>query len=95
MRSPTAERVFSRWPGLEVASAGVGDGANNPVTPELIAWADVIFVMEQRHADKLSRDFLPHLKTARVICLGIRDRYSLMDPNLVRLLRKKVPPFLR
>ena len=42
LRSPTAERVFSRWPGIEVDSAGLNNDAENPVTPENVAWADVL-----------------------------------------------------
>lgn len=47
LRSPTAEQVFSRWPGIEVMSCGLNNDAENPARPELIEWADIIFVMEQ------------------------------------------------
>jgi hypothetical protein len=33
-RSPTAEQVFSKWPGLQVMSAGLDPSAVEPVTPE-------------------------------------------------------------
>ncbi len=36
LRSPTAEQVFASWEDLEVASAGLGSSAANPVTPELV-----------------------------------------------------------
>jgi len=49
LRSPTAEQVFADWPGIETASAGVDHDADNPLTPELLQWADVIFVMERVH----------------------------------------------
>ncbi len=45
--SKTAEQVFSGWPGVEVASAGLDASAPTPVSPELLAWADTIFVMEK------------------------------------------------
>jgi predicted protein tyrosine phosphatase len=38
LRSPTAETVFSVWPGIEVASAGLDPKCKEPVTPELLAW---------------------------------------------------------
>ena len=97
LRSPTAEQVFADWPGIETLSAGLNQGADNPVTPELLDWADLIFVMERAHRAKLSAKFKPHLGKKRVICLEIPDEYEFMDPDLVRLLKAKVPshlPFL-
>lgn len=95
LRSPTAEQVFSGRPGFEVASAGLDASAETPVSAELLDWADVIFVMEQAHRNKLSRRFRAHLKNKRVICLDIPDQFNYMDPQLVRLLEVKVGPFFR
>lgn len=94
LRSPTAEQVFSRRADIEVLSAGLDPTCGNPVTSELVEWADIIFVMEQTHRSKLSRRFRTSLKTARVICLGIPDDYEFMDPDLVRILEARVPRFL-
>jgi predicted protein tyrosine phosphatase len=94
LRSPTAEQVFSNWAGIEVASAGLDPVSREPVTPELLEWADLIFVMERVHRNKLSKKFRAHLKRQRVICLGIPDEYEYMDPRLVRLFEKLVPPHL-
>jgi len=88
-RSPTAEEIFSDWPGVEVTSAGLDNDADNRCTPELVEWADMIFVMERSHKEKLSRGFKKQLK-ARVICLDIADEYKFMDPKLVELFRKTV-----
>lgn len=35
LRSPTAEQVFSREPGVESASAGISRDADEPVSPYL------------------------------------------------------------
>ena len=94
-RSPTAERVFEGRGGLEVESAGVNNDAQVPVTPELIAWADVIFVMEKKHLNKLSKRFRPHLRSKRVICLNIPDDFEFMQAELVALLEQRVTPRLR
>ena len=94
LRSPTAEQVFAGWPGIETQSAGLGNDAGNPVSPELLSWADLIFVMEKAHRNKLSKKFRAHLGGKRVICLDIPDEYDYMDPVLVQLLRIKVPSFL-
>ncbi len=90
LRSPTAEQVFASWTGVETQSAGLGNDAGNPVSPELLAWADLIFVMERAHRNKLSKKFRACLGGKRVICLGIPDEYDYMDPVLVQLLRLKV-----
>lgn len=93
-RSPTAEQIFAEHPGLECSSAGLNNGADNPLTPDLVEWADLIFVMERAHKTKLSSGFKGQLKGKRVICLGIPDNYHYMDPVLVQLLRSKVTRFL-
>jgi len=64
------------------------------VTPELLAWADLIFVMERAHRSKLSGKFKPHLGNKRVICLEIPDEFEFMDPSLVRLLKARIPRHL-
>ena len=94
LRSPTAEQVFHSWPGIDVASAGLDKSSREQVTPELLEWADLIFVMERSHRNKLAKKFRGYLKHQRVICLNIPDEYEYMDPRLVRLFEKLVPPHL-
>ena len=94
LRSPTAERVFQSHPGVEAASAGLNHDAENPVTPELVRWSDLIFVMERSHRKRLSSRFQADLKDKKVVCLEIQDRYDFMDRELVRLLGAKVLPYL-
>jgi predicted protein tyrosine phosphatase len=79
-RSPTAEQIFAGHPGIECASAGLNHGAENPLTPELVEWADLIFVMERQHKVKLSSEFKPWLRGKRVVCLNIPD-HSLYGPG--------------
>jgi predicted protein tyrosine phosphatase len=93
-RSPTAEAVFAEYDGLEVDSAGLDRGAEVPLGTEAIEWAEIIFVMEQAHRKKLSRNFRPYLKDKRVVCLDIPDEYEYMEPALVKLLKTKVLPLL-
>jgi predicted protein tyrosine phosphatase len=94
LRSPTAEQVFATWPGVETSSAGLNHDAENPVTPELLQWADIVFVMERAHRSRLSAKFKAQLGNKRVICLEIPDDYEFMDPELIRLLEAKVPRHL-
>lgn len=95
LRSPTAEQVFACHPGIETASAGTNHDAEVPLSAELLDWADLIFVMEKAHRNKLSARFRAHIKGKRIICLNIPDEFDFMDPALVRLLEVRVTPFLK
>ncbi|AQS86161.1 MAG: low molecular weight protein tyrosine phosphatase family protein [Acetobacter aceti] len=90
LRSPTAEAVFSSRPDLEVASAGTNNDAENPLTPELVQWADVIVVMEKVHRSKVQKRFRASLNGRRVICLDIPDKFTFMDPELITLLQTRL-----
>lgn len=86
-RSPTAEHLFAVEDGIEARSAGTSPKARHTVSERDIRWADLVFVMENRHRAILFRRFgrLPH-----VIVLGIPDEYQRMDPELIALLRDLV-----
>ena len=90
LRSPTAEQVFADYPGIEVASAGTNNDAENPLTGELVKWADMIVVMERLHRAKLQRSFRTSLRGQRIICLDIPDDYGFMDPELIHLLTTRM-----
>ena len=94
LRSPTAEAVFRDDPGLEVRSAGTDADAPVPVTRELLEWADVVLVMERRHRNRIHARFRDLYAVKPVRCLYIPDEYDFMDPELVRLLRERVPPLV-
>ncbi|HWU01359.1 MAG TPA: low molecular weight protein tyrosine phosphatase family protein [Novosphingobium sp.] len=90
LRSPTAEQVFADYPGLEVSSAGTNHDAENPLTAELVSWADIIVVMEKQHRAKLQRRFRAALRGQRIICLDIPDDYAFMQQELVALLKTRM-----
>jgi predicted protein tyrosine phosphatase len=94
LRSPTAEQVFSKRAGIEVASAGLDPKCGAPVTPELLTWADLIFVMEKSHRNKLLKQFRTSIKNQKIVVLGITDDYEYMDARLVRLFEALVPRHL-
>jgi len=94
LRSPTAEQIFASWPGIETASAGINRDADNPVTPELLQWADLIVVMERVHRSKLTAKFRTQMAGKCIVCLEIPDRFDYMEPSLVRLLKARVPKHL-
>ncbi|MBI1402685.1 MAG: phosphotyrosine protein phosphatase [Porphyrobacter sp.] len=94
LRSPTAEHLFSSVPGIETLSAGINRDADEPLTDELVVWADIIFVMERTHRKKVQTKHRAALGDKRVVVLGIPDDYTFMEPALVALLRAKMRPWL-
>jgi predicted protein tyrosine phosphatase len=95
LRSPTAEQVFASWPGIETDSAGLDRGAIVELSSEQVEWADIIFVMEKAHRNKLGSKFRQYLNNKRVICLDIPDEYEFMAPELIRRLEAAAGRFLR
>lgn len=93
LRSPTAEQVFATWPNIEVASAGLNNDAETPLSAAAVEWADIIFVMERSHRNKLQKRFRKHIR-GRVVCLDIPDEFEFMDPALVSRLQRMVPRYL-
>ena len=93
-RSPTAESVFRRQPGLNVRSAGTSRKAKRHVRVEDIRWAEVIIVMESKHLSRLRADFRGEITHKAVHVLEIPDAYHYMDPELVSLLSEVVPPLV-
>ena len=89
-RSRTAEDLYRDDPRYEVRSAGTAAFAREPVSRELLRWADRVFVMcerEDRHRTLLKLRF-PEI-AVEVVDLDIEDRWPRGDPELVkRLLRK-------
>jgi len=94
LRSPTAEQIFASHPGIETLSAGTNNDAETPVDPEMLQWADTIFVMEKTHRAKLQKRFRAAIGGKRIICLDIPDDYEFMDPELIRLLEVRMARFL-
>ena len=95
LRSPTAEAVFSKYPGIHAIGAGTNADAETPVSGDLIEWADVVFVMENSHRAKLAKKYNELLKGKRLVCLDIPDAYECMQPELIQLLKAKVPQYVR
>jgi predicted protein tyrosine phosphatase len=86
MRSPTAERLFSKRTDLEVRSAGTASDALARVNAQMLDWADLIFIMDDQQRRSLRRRFAGHPALDRLISLEIPDEYSFLQPELVALL---------
>lgn len=93
-RSPTAEAVWRKHPQLSVRSAGTSPRARKTVSADDVAWADVVFVMEDKHRQRLEAAFPGELLHKSVHVLGIPDDYKYMDPELIEELLASVGSLL-
>jgi predicted protein tyrosine phosphatase len=94
LRSLTAERIFSGIPGIQVRSAGTQPDARIVVTEGHIGWADLIFLMEKSHLNRLRRKFPEALQGKRTVTLLIPDEYAFMQPELIDELHAKVSRYV-
>ncbi|MEP7125110.1 MAG: protein tyrosine phosphatase [Byssovorax sp.] len=92
LRSLTAERAFDGVAGHQVQSAGTEEDARVRVTADHVVWAELIFVMDDWHAESLEQSFPGAMAGKRVVCLHIPDDYGLMDERLIERLRSAVAP---
>ncbi len=95
MRSPTAADLAGRWPGIRTDFAGLSHEADERLSAEQIAWADIILVMEPRHAKRLQALFGPALRGKRVVTLHVPDKFGYGDPDLIALLEPLLRNVLR
>jgi predicted protein tyrosine phosphatase len=94
-RSPTAEQIWRKHPMLSVRSAGTSPSARRKVSIDDIRWADVIFVMEEKHKSRLVTEFTSLIKNKTIHVLDIPDEYKYMDPELVEQLEQSVGGLLK
>jgi len=93
-RSPTAEEIFKNSQEHQVKSAGTEPLARIKITEKLITWADIIFVMEKKHKDRIEQRFATVVNEKELIVLDIPDNYQFMDEELVDLIKLSVSTYL-
>ncbi len=89
-RSPTAEEILKKNPNYNVRSAGTSPKARRTVSSSDISWADIVFVMEKKHKNRLLAEFNRMLEFKPVHVLDIPDEYQYMDPELISEIQEKV-----
>lgn len=97
-RSKTSEDYFSAmYDNYNFDSAGTNlkmcnREGTNPLTEEVVEWADIVFVMEKKHKTLLnSQTKEKHEKKVKV--LGIPDRFKYYQKELIAILEKKLNDF--
>ena len=94
-RSRTAEDLYRHDERYEVRSAGVAPFATVILTRDLLLWADRVFVMNEREDQHrtLIRIRFPDVDRP-LVDLDVEDRWHRGDPELVRLLTRRLRPHL-
>ncbi len=93
-RSPTAENIWRKNPHYNARSAGTSPKARKTVSPADIRWADIVFVMEKKHKNKLCAEFNRMLEHKPIYVLDIPDDYQYMDADLIDELDARVQLYL-
>lgn len=93
-RSPTGEKVWRHHPEVSVRSAGTSPKACRTVSANDIQWADVIFVMEEKHKSRLKAQFTRLLGYKDIHVLDIPDEYQYMDEELIEIKKQSVGGYL-
>lgn len=93
-RSRTAENIFRNSQEHPVKSAGTEAQAIIKVSEKLINWADLIFVMEKKHRERLKDKFGNLIDNKRIIILNIPDDYKYMDEELIEVLKNAVSTYI-
>ena len=70
LRSPTGEGIFSQYEGVEAIGCGTNSDAETTISGDLIEWANIIFVMEKSHRNKVSKKFRELVKKKTVNSSG-------------------------
>lgn len=93
-RSPTAEKIYKDRSGLNVRSAGTEPSARIRLSAKTIDWADIVFVMEKKHKQRMQENFPTETKEKQIVILGIPDEYKFMDSELIEEIRSKVDEYI-
>jgi len=93
-RSATAEAIFKNSQRHLVKSAGTEPSAVVKVSAKVIHWADLIFVMEKKHRQRLTEKYPNETSDKKIVVLDIEDNYKFMDPELIVSLKDAVEPYL-
>lgn len=93
-RSLTAETIFKNVDTFDVKSAGTENAARIKINTSHIRWADIIFVMERKHQERIAAKFPTEIANKKIIVLEIEDVYKYMDPKLIEELKIAVATYV-
>ena len=94
-RSPTAERVFRDDPRMSVRARGLSPRSPRQLREDDLVWAGIVFVMENKHRSRITRQYRNALGKTDLHVLDIPDDYGFMDSDLVDMLTDRVDAYFR
>lgn len=87
-RGPTAEHI-ARISGYWADSVGTDDLAGKNISPDRVAWADIIICMTEEERNFLWSNFATKLKGKNVFTWDIKDDYTYCERSLEALCASK------
>lgn len=93
-RSPTAESIYKNHEGINAKSAGTEPSARIKLNAKMIEWADLIFVMERKHKQRILENFHDASQSKNIIVLDIPDIYKYMDQELIEEIKTSIANYL-
>jgi predicted protein tyrosine phosphatase len=99
-RSKTGEDYFSKvYPDLNFKSAGTSikvceKEGTTPLAEDMLVWADLIFVMEEKHKHLILKHTLNKYDN-KIHILSIEDKYQYYQKELIEILIEKVGKYFR
>ena len=93
-RSLTAETIYQNHALHQVRSAGTSAAARIKISSKLIKWADLIFVMEKEHKNRIKECFREEIQGKELVVLEIPDNYQYMNEELILEIENKVSSYL-
>lgn len=86
--------VFKTSMQHQVKSAGTSIGARVKLNEKHLTWADLIFVMEDKHRQLIKQRFSSAYDAEKVVLLDVPDDFQYMDEELIFILKTTVSPYL-
>ena len=93
-RSRTAETIFRNSITHNVKSAGTDKDARVKLNEKQLVWADIVFVMENKHRQMIKQKFGTNFCVDKIKVLDITDDYQYMDEELILSLKTAIMPYL-
>ena len=95
MRSATAHQIYANDLRFQVRSAGTHRSAETVLSRELLYWAELVVVMEERHLNFIRKTYPAIFKGKNIVCLDVPDNYDYMQAELIVLLRDRFEELVR
>ncbi len=93
-RSSTGEKIYENDGRVNTRSRGTARSAVKRITPQDLAWADVVMVMEDKHRERILADFPDLVQFKPIYVLDIPDRYQFMDLDLIDMIQSAAEPII-